>query len=99
MLHKGYELNAYLFPFAVDALWGDGGVGVCPTQLDAVALCDGSHLLVDRLDGIQLLMGFIQSGFELLMGCDQTLGKERSININIWSDMCFLTYVSFAEKE
>lgn len=99
MLHKGSELRAYLIPFAVNALWSDGGVGVCPTQLDAVALCDESHLLVDRLDGIQLLIGFIQSGFEPLMGCDQILGKERSININIWSDICFLTYVSFAEKD
>lgn len=61
MLHKDYKLNAYLCPFFVNALWGDGGVGVCPTQLDAVALCNASHLLVDRLDGIQLLVGFIQS--------------------------------------
>lgn len=100
MLHKGSELNSYLFPFAVDALWGDGGVGVCPNQLDAVALCNESHLLVDRLDSIQLLMGFIQSGFELLMGCDQTLGKEKSINIyiNIWSDMCFLTLSHLQKK-
>lgn len=89
MLHNGFKLNAHLFPFAVNALWGDSGVGVCPTQLDAVALCDDSHLLVDRLDGLQLLTGFIQSGFELLMGCNQTLGEERSININIRSNMCF----------
>lgn len=72
------QAAAYLFPFAIDALRCDGGVGVCSTQLDAVALGDLLHLSLDGLDGLPLLVGLCQGGLELLMGCDQTLSTEKT---------------------
>ena len=70
----------YLVPLVVDALGGDGGVGVVPSQLDAVVLRYLLHLRLDGLDGLALLISIRQGGLELLMSCDQTLrrgGQER----------------------
>lgn len=80
------EASAYLDPFAVDAVWRDGGVGVPAGQLDAVALCDALHLIVDVLNGLQLLLGIAQGGFELLVGCNQTLRRRgRTKERQIWA--------------
>lgn len=72
-------MGAYLFPFVVNALRCDGGVGVSSTQLDAVALGDLLHLSLDGLDGFPLLVGLWQGGLELLVGCDQTLREENML--------------------
>lgn len=76
--HEEAQAAAHLFPFAVNALGRDGGVGVCSTQLDAVALGDLLHFGLDGLDGLPLLVGLCQSGLELLVSCDQTLKEEKT---------------------
>ena len=73
------QATAHLLPLAVDALRGDGGVGVGSAQLDAVALGDLLHLRLDGLDGLPLLVGLCQGGLELLVGCDQTLRGEQRL--------------------
>lgn len=70
--------NAYLDPLVVDNVWRDGGVGVPAGQLDAVAVCNALHFSVDLLNGLQLLLGVAQSGFELLVCCNETLRRKGS---------------------
>lgn len=82
------RLQTHLLPLAVDALGGDGGVGVCAAQLDTVALGDLLHLSLDGLDGLALLVGLRQRGLELLVGCDQTLMEETRTGMRGSSDSC-----------
>lgn len=54
----------------------EAGVRVHPRQLDAVGLGNLLDLILNAQDGHALFVGFRQSSFELLMGCDQALGGE-----------------------
>lgn len=64
------ENAAYLCPFLINVLTGDGGVGVRPSQHDVVALGDLWNVSLDGLDGFPLFIGFCQRGLKLLVGCD-----------------------------
>lgn len=58
----------YLVPLAVDAVGGDGGVGVSATQFDAVILRNLLHLRLNGLNGLPLLIRLRESRLKLLMG-------------------------------
>lgn len=59
----------YLVPLGVDLLWVDGGVRVGAGHVDVIRLHDLGDLVVDAQDGLALLVGLGQRGFELLVGC------------------------------
>lgn len=61
--------SCYLVPLGVDLLWVDGGVGVGAGHVDVIRLHDLGDLVVDAQDGLALLVGLRQRGFELLVGC------------------------------
>lgn len=65
-----------MVPFAVDLLRRDGCVGVGARHVDMVGLYNLGHLIVDAQDGQALLVGIREGGFELLVGCGQSLDRD-----------------------
>lgn len=58
----------YLLPFGIDLLWVDGGVRVGASHIHVIGLHNLGNLVVDAKDGLALLVGLRQRGFELLVG-------------------------------
>ena len=67
----------YLVPLVHELLHGDVTVGVDVAGLDAVALGDLLHLVLDPHDGLPLCVRLRQGGLELLVGCDEALERQR----------------------
>lgn len=67
-----------MFPFAIDLMWGDCSVRIRSCHVDMICLDNLRDFIVDSQDGLSLLVGIRQCGFELLMSCGQSLQKEGS---------------------
>lgn len=68
----------YSFPLVANVLGGEVGVGVYSRQLDSVRLSNLQDLAVDAQCGHALLVGFGQSGLELVVSSDQTLEGSQT---------------------
>jgi len=65
----------YLFPLGEELLHSDGTVGVDAAGLDAVALGDLLHLVVDPHDGLPLSVCLRERGLKLLVSRNETLER------------------------
>ena len=72
-LHLSIVTPVYLVPLVHELLHGDGTVGVDVAGLDAIALGDLLHLVLDPHDGLPLSVGLGEGSLELLVGCNEAL--------------------------
>lgn len=66
-----------MVPFAIDLLRRDDCIGVGARHVDMVGLYNLGHLVVNAQDGQALLVSIREGGFELLMGCGQSLDRQE----------------------
>lgn len=67
-----------LRPLGVNLAGVDGGVRVGASHVDVIRLHDLGDLVVDAQDGLAFLVGLRQRGFELVVGCDQSLHRKHT---------------------